>query len=274
MTDTDRLRQYVLGALSEADREELETRLLEDHVLHEQLELAEDALVEGYLRGMLPASERAAFEARLASNLVLAEEVRCAGILRDGLAGRTAPGEGAGATRSRPAVYGMAVAALLLLALGLWLWPGRPAPSPLTAGGGASPRPSPLATASPGPESGPPGSEPPAAVAALTLSAGQAMAGGAIASVAVDPGIGRLRLTLVLEEPIATTYAAEVWNDANQRLWRKDGLRPDRRQASLSVMVPAARLPAGRYRLELAPEGSADPIDRIPYHFTVRRAGG
>ncbi len=61
--DSDDLRRYLLGSLSEERRELIETKLLSDRDFHEELEAAEDDLIDEYLSGKLSEQERQQFEA-------------------------------------------------------------------------------------------------------------------------------------------------------------------------------------------------------------------
>ena len=60
--DSDDLRQYLLGNLSEDRRELIEKQLLTDGNFHEELEVAEDELIDEYLSGNLSEQERRQFE--------------------------------------------------------------------------------------------------------------------------------------------------------------------------------------------------------------------
>ncbi|MGH6628111.1 MAG: hypothetical protein ACREB3_00080, partial [Burkholderiales bacterium] len=57
-----RLISYLLGELSEAEEAQLEQQYLQDEALHQQLLLAEDELVESYLRGELAREQCHRFE--------------------------------------------------------------------------------------------------------------------------------------------------------------------------------------------------------------------
>lgn len=58
----DFMTRYLLGELSEEEREDFEDRYLRDQILHEQLLAACDDLVVAYVRGELPEPARARFE--------------------------------------------------------------------------------------------------------------------------------------------------------------------------------------------------------------------
>src|SRR5215207_4236036 len=58
------IRRYLLGELSEQQREQVEQRLLSDDDLYQQLLLAEDDLIDEYISGELSDQERSKFSAR------------------------------------------------------------------------------------------------------------------------------------------------------------------------------------------------------------------
>lgn len=55
------IRRYLLGELSEEEREQVEQRLMSDDDLYQQLLLAEDELIDEYVTGTLPERDRARF---------------------------------------------------------------------------------------------------------------------------------------------------------------------------------------------------------------------
>jgi hypothetical protein len=56
------IRRYLLSSVSEAEREQVETRLMTDDEFFQQINLVEDELVEQYLDHELSAADRARFE--------------------------------------------------------------------------------------------------------------------------------------------------------------------------------------------------------------------
>jgi len=57
-----RLTRYLLGAVSPAERENIEAEYLVDEDVFEQMLIAEDELVDAYARGELSDQERGQFE--------------------------------------------------------------------------------------------------------------------------------------------------------------------------------------------------------------------
>src|SRR5882724_403034 len=60
--DEVHLRKYLLGELNEAEQQALEERLMAETEFFDLLQVAEDELVDDYLRGALSGDERGKFE--------------------------------------------------------------------------------------------------------------------------------------------------------------------------------------------------------------------
>lgn len=74
-------REFLLGRLSEETRSRFEESFFDDDELFEQIEIAEDELIDDYLRNELSAADRAYFERTLLRSPRIAERVRVAGAL-------------------------------------------------------------------------------------------------------------------------------------------------------------------------------------------------
>ena len=61
--DESLIRRYLLGRLAEDELQQLEERMMVDNEFYDQVLLAEDEMVEDYVNGDLPESERADFKA-------------------------------------------------------------------------------------------------------------------------------------------------------------------------------------------------------------------
>jgi anti-sigma factor RsiW len=84
------IRSYLLGDLSEQEREQVERRLMSDDDLYQQLLLAEDDLIDEYAAGTLSDRDRAKFSRRFLSVPELRQDVKSVMALR-GHALRNAP---------------------------------------------------------------------------------------------------------------------------------------------------------------------------------------
>ncbi len=140
------MTRYLLGAATEAECIEVEERFLRDAEYLGQLRAVECEMIDDYVRGEMPASERRSFERRALASPQGRQQVIGARKLRARLdhiasedlvtseerepplliaSARKSPWEKLRARFFMPMPilqYGMAAAALLLLLGGLWLW--------------------------------------------------------------------------------------------------------------------------------------------------------
>jgi len=83
--DTARERQlerYLLGTLSDDEKDRLESALLADHDLFSELDASEGSLIDRYLEGDLASEERQLFEERLLPSQRVRDRVAMAGALQ------------------------------------------------------------------------------------------------------------------------------------------------------------------------------------------------
>lgn len=73
-----RLMSYLLGELSEAEETQLEQQYLQDEALHQELLLAEDELIESFLRNEIPAEKLRRFESHFLASPVRRERLETA----------------------------------------------------------------------------------------------------------------------------------------------------------------------------------------------------
>lgn len=78
--------RYLLGTLSEEERARLEERYFSDDSTFEEIEMAEEELIDQYVRGELSKSDKDRFEAMLGDSPRLIERVEFAKIWKDKLA--------------------------------------------------------------------------------------------------------------------------------------------------------------------------------------------
>lgn len=131
------MRSYLLGELSEQEREQVEQRLMTDDDLYQRLLLAEDDLIDEYVSGALSDQERAKFSRRFLRVPELQQDVKSVMALRkhalktaSQVASRDWPDPPSLSLFDwlrkffmRPAV-GVAFAAALLAAVALAVWLG------------------------------------------------------------------------------------------------------------------------------------------------------
>lgn len=73
--------RYLLGKLSASEAERLEQRSFADDTVFDDIEIAEDELIDAYVRDRLSAEDRKQFETRLLSSKRIAERVEFARLL-------------------------------------------------------------------------------------------------------------------------------------------------------------------------------------------------
>ena len=137
----DLLTRFLLGETTEHERAEVEDRLLSDEEFYERLLAAEGELVDAYVRGELPAGERARFEESFSFSARRGERVEFArGLLESAtrlheqesatpraaaLASEESPGRSgwlASLFALPPALrYALAAVALAVMAVAVWL---------------------------------------------------------------------------------------------------------------------------------------------------------
>jgi hypothetical protein len=247
--EEDLLRRYLVGLVSDTERERVEELYFADSTAFGDLSAVESALIDEYVGGTLPEGFRNGFEARFLASVGGRERVEFARALARQCAG-------ARPARSRPIAWTSVAAGLCLLAAG-GLWLGRQA-GPRSDGGGIRAQ---TATK-------------PAAV----LSAALVLTPGSVRGEAATP---RLVLVpdaqlVVLEAPLEATLPrllAVIRSASGQEVWRQQDpelqISPSARVAVLRV--PASLLPPDDYVVTLF--GGPQTERELDYYpFGIRRA--
>jgi hypothetical protein len=256
-------RRYLLGELTESERDEAEERLLRDAGVVEELEQAEDELVEGFLGGALAPSERQRFEDHFLASPRHRRQLQAARVVRDHFLAQVAAAGPAPARGLGPALLAAAAVLVLALAAELW-WSRHQTPRP-----GGPPQASITTTTMPGPE--PPSPSEHAVV--LRLRPGQTMGApdAARPQATLTPASETLRLELILERDDFDSYQARLSAAEGER-WRVEHVRPLRTPegATVVVEVPVRELGATDYRVRLFGERDGHPSPAVAsYSFRV-----
>ena len=252
---TPEIRRYLLGDVDEAAAAALEERYVADPALLDDVQAAEESLIEDYLDDRLRPVERGRFETHYLASPVHRDRVAIARALRQRAAATVSSAAGSSAG---PSFYGwMAMAAAVVLA-SLWIVSrgGPPpqqavhqTPQPQVRTPAPVPVPAPLPTPSPAPSAI-------RAVLALTLSP-IATRGGDRAT-HVRPA-GPVDLVLRLQGTPGEsdrTYDAELQTVDGRAVWRGRSRAAAAGSGLLTtVRVPADTLPADDYVLVIATPG-------------------
>jgi methionine-rich copper-binding protein CopC len=257
MTD-ERIIAYLLEELPEAELEQFEDECFAQENWPVQIDLAEEDLIDAYLRDELTPEQRQRFERNYLTTEARLERVRVAAALLRHVDEYHVDAQAPVATPTTELTWGdrfhafwssqtwtlRAVAALAPVAIiagVLWLSIFR-APSPNAF-----------------------------ATLTLTISASSNRAEGVQAAkvrLPLDASALRISLTLPERLPQAARYRVELVNDNGET----KSLEIDRQDAqSVSVVIPAAQLARGQYALRLFAITANGAEQRIPgsYFFTV-----
>ena len=278
-------KRFLLGNVSESERAAIEDGFLAPDDSYQELLIAEDDLIDAYVRGELPASERELFERWLLASQNLRERVEFAQTLFNSVSGKAVPARvpdrpvswwrslaGAFITR-RPALGFTFAAALLVIVLGgLWLLTDRrrTRPSPEQAKAiqptPVTPRESstPIATAE---QQQPtrdeensnrtPARETPKrtapVVATFTLVPGLVRGENGAGALALPAGATEVRLRLTLEGERYKKYRATLSTPEGRTVWSIEVTNgPSMKSTHLTASIPADLLKNGDYVLDLS----------------------
>jgi len=241
-TSGDVIRRYALGALSGAQLEEAETRLLTDDDFADDLDAIEAELADEYVAGELTASEHAQFAERLRRSATLRERVAAAHILAD-----------AGA-RHRPTAranaFGRwllaAAAGAVIMAGGFWMTRSTPVVPP--AGGNApAPVPTPPAVTTPDPR--------PAPVATIVLFGAVVRDETTVPAFVVRDTSGQVRIEIHLDAgDDYPSYDVAIETGSGRIVTARQAMSAakDAGGPVVIVEVPAEQLPPGRYAARIS----------------------
>jgi hypothetical protein len=233
------LRRYVLGALEERLRVELEELLLTDADAFEALGVIEDELIEEYLDATGTAEDRRAFERSFLDSPRRQQRLDFARALR-ARASRERPR----ARVARPLAW-MAVAALLVVSVATPLVMRRASQPPL----------------------------PSSPVAAFELTGGLLRAGGSLPRVAVPAGAVVVELRVELPSNDYPAYRATVLDEDGKEVWSASKLGAEERDEVVAVRLPVASalLAPGDYQAKLSgvpASGKAEALGSYPFRVT------
>ena len=281
--DDELLVRYLLGELPDDERERLQDAYFTDDVLFARLLVAEDDLIDAYVRGTLTEAQRRRFEQRFGPSPAQARRLKFARLLQ-GTARGPAAKAAAPPPRRAPAWRAVAAAVLLLTLLGAGFWaarrpkaPERVATVPTVMPPAEVSRTTP-APALPSATERAPTRRPAvaAAIASLVLGTGTTRGSGAAAEVALAPDTRWVEVRLHLGPDVAAghgRYEIAIQAASGTEVFRRGGLEPAGGTAPfLELRVPADALTRRDYMVLLsaeAPDGARQYLRG--YSFRVVR---
>jgi hypothetical protein len=262
MSADRQIRDYLLGALQAERREEIEQRILSDDDFHEGVEIAEEELVDDYVRGKLPPLDRQLFETNFLASPLRRQKLLFAQALHSAVDSRAS---------SRPLprtiplsrFYPYALAAATLIAAFLGVLDYQYAKKiredreqlALLAGKIEN--------------SLSPGQVAPGSIFQTDLLPSGSRSGPQPRFV-LPNGILAVRFNLVLPAGSEGLIKLDLLNDAGQPIISQTGIKIERRgdKDSVSATIEAEYLSPGNYVLHLTPQSPAASFD---YHFQISR---
>jgi hypothetical protein len=282
----DLTTRYLLGALPDAERDEFEKKYLADDAAYEELLLAEDQLIDAFVRDELSAEERELFERQFIVSPIRRERVEFARALMspeiDPLLmpseaqpqsfGHRSYGKPAFSTwAQRLAWVGAALIGFLIVVSSWFFFENRRLNRDLVRVQSEKPVIENKKQASGSQQDRP--SVPVTGPLSLVLTPGLSRDSAQLPGVKLSQGIDTLSLQLELEG-VATnsTYRATVETPEGKEVWSRSGL-PRRERAggsgSILIEIPAAVLVPGDYVVTL--RAGRTPEEIADYHFRVLR---
>jgi hypothetical protein len=287
MTLSDKLLiRYLLGELSDADRDRVEDRYMSDDATHEQLLALEEELIDRYLQGKLSATQKEHFESHFLSSPARLEKLHFAKTLgrytsevaTSQIFLRVAPTPWWGALRvflaTRP--YALAIAAgVLLLAIIIpfqvmeymrnQAGSGPPTTQHQIGKGPVSPAETISAPQHPMP------------FLALVLKP-QVRSQGEENRLEIPPGKYRVRLQLDMEDDFYQSYGVILQTAAGRSINQIKDLKPEtveKQAKAIFVVYPSDIFVPGDYVLKLTgfnPDGSTETAGGYTFHVPKPRA--
>jgi hypothetical protein len=252
----EKIRQYLLGNLTDDHRAEIEQRLLSDEQFFEDLLISENELVDAYFAGRLAKGEKRQFETHFLVGPERQAKFRFGRVLNKYLESNdsTQPESELPPARTiiakqsrglywpfgRPLVtVSVALAILIVASATYWLWSQR--------GSSFEAR----------------------QQIAVSLMPGGVRSGGAIQRIEIKPDIGVLQLELGLATVDFPTYHAELSTEG-KTVKVFDALQPTSKDGRHYVVVSMSPPDSGDYQIKLSGVASSGQMQMLnSYNFRV-----
>ena len=296
--------RYLLGTLSEEERARLEEQYFSDDAQFEEIEIAEEELIDRYVRGELAASDNTQFEQSLAGSARLRERVEFAKLFADKLRTAEAPVVApkrkaswwqrllGSTTAGRNSEFALAFSALLVFVAVTVLLVGwlqlraewrrlagqqaaldqrqqeldRQAADLKARSDEFAKHGQPAPGETPLPQISP---GPQSAIVFLTLVPGATRSASGNSQIHLLPETSDIQLTLNLRRTDYSSYRATINSIDHNDVFSQSNLKPlvTKSGATLIVRIPAQRLAPGDYYLVLYGEPANESVD--DYQFRV-----
>jgi hypothetical protein len=307
-TEQEKLwRNFLLGNVSDAEREAIEDSFLTDEESFAALEIVEDELIEDYLRGDLSGAERKLFEAAFLQTAARRERVSRMKMLLDEASARkraavsptekTSFGESLTAFFKKWQTAFAAFAFVLFAALVAWLFIRQSEKTPEIVKNEPELKSSPAnvsspetnapvnsnlfaanedksnSAAKPTPQPTPkkqPSPKSETTLAFFILKPGGIRGGASENRLSVAPQTNQIALRLDLESNNYTFYTARVTTIDGATVFTSARLKSNKK--SVLLQLPIRKLPRGDYIVELSginPEGQSESVN--DYAFTLQK---
>jgi len=287
--------RYLLGTLSEEERARLEERYFSDDEEFEEIEIAEEELIDRYVRGQLTPTDRKEFEQTVVRSPRLIERVEFAKLFADRLRTAEAPVVASvkprwwerflGTGRGSQLALAFSVA-LVLLAFGVLFvgWRQLQQQSSRLAAQQAAldqrqreldrqaaelaQRAQPTPTETPAPTQVPQEPTPQTGTAlAFTLFPGGTRSVGGSTDIRISSGTSEVQLRLNLRNADYSSYRATLNSPDRKDIFSASSLKPrvTTNRAALTFRIPARHLPAGDYYISVFGEPANESVDDYPF---------
>ena|SRR6185369_3450489 len=286
---------YLLGTLSEEERARLEERYFSDDKEFEEIEIAEEELIDRYVRGELSGTDRKEFEQTVARSSRLIERVEFARLF----AARLPPEEvpvvrlvkhhwwerffSGGRGSQMALAFSMALVLVAFAVVSVGWWQLRQQSRQLAAQQVAleqrqreldrqaaelaqRAQPTPVETPvppqvpqEPAPQTG--------TVLPLTLFPGATRSGGGSPDIRISSGTSVVQVRLNLRNADYSSYSVTLNSVDRKNLFPMSGLKPRiaKNGAALTFRLPAQRLPPGDYYLSVFGEPGNESVEDYPF---------
>jgi anti-sigma factor RsiW len=274
-----KLKEYLLGRLSEAERQAMERRCFADDEFFLDVEAAEQDLIDSYVRGSLPPGERVRFEKAFLASPARARRVEIArhliGYIDEKRPANQTPQWSKffvrlqGSLVFKPTVIAAATC-LFIIAAATVFWTERRSPAPkLAQVQGPSEQPKEITSA---PDERPRTPERTTVIPAFLLTPGLSRGVGSLQI--VRPGeASSIRLQLMLESVDYTRYEASIETPDGEVVFSQSDLGPSSVNKSQVVVLnaPVSKLVPGDYIVRLLGVEAGSKESVADYSFRAAR---